>query len=226
MEKFDYDSVIPLKREGEFEKCAAIYLNFMNNNLNDECLDANFFDGFSKIKMLQRDYTLAKILLSGAIRQSLLDKIIYIENMSEDSSSLSFPDLLMASVVHAGFKEFDTLSLMVPSHLLQSVMNDSNITREEFAMLLCKDMQDFMFRYFYCRACEYKIDRASEDLAQMQDMILDNKESIEKVLQGTATKTDNEAYENTFNHIIGNIKNKWMVILAMIPEMMALLKRK
>ena len=55
-------------------------------------------------------------------------------------------------------------------------------------------------------------------------MITKNKTSIEKVFQGIASSEDTENYEEVFNELMGNKKNKWMIILAILPEIMAILK--
>ena len=224
MEEFDYEKVIELKRKGNFNQCESLYHTFMNENENnDSVLNAKFYEGYSKIKILQQDYAGARITLAGVIRDVLIQRSKLMDKVNINQDSLTAEEtILLSTILYSATRELEFLLSTLPD--FDKLLDDMRVNRFEFIVLLSSDLRDTLFKYFFCRVCSNTIDKTQYNLAQRQDMITKNKTSIEKVFQGIASSEDTENYEEVFNELMGNKKNKWMIILAILPEIMAILK--
>lgn len=217
MDKFDYDKVIELKKEGKFDECEKLYHDYLSEykNYSEGHIDFNFYSGFAKIMLLKRDYTRAKLLLIGAFRKFLEEKIRVLEIFESGNKVETFADSMQVTIINKAHNEYKIISSVID---MDEYQQNTNLSMAEILMGLCSDIEDLMFRYFYCEVCALEIPTTATSIAEIKNKIIKNGSAIEKALQGTASVEEKNIYEEVYDYAIYDKRNKWQIVLLILPE--------
>lgn len=223
MNNFDYDKVRYLKRQGKFQECLEMYMNFMKEHENDDMdtFDGNFYDGLSKIYILMNNWAAAATSLCAEYQIYTTSKIksLWAKKNHTVSSPLEHANLIL-------LEEAANLYTFLNQKTGGTIENDvknSGFEILDYIIALCKDSNDLFFKYIVCKSNLFALGNIN-NFASMDLLIRNNMTCISKVFQGTATPEETKVYEMVYKEFSENLANNSLMKLVFFQELINLRK--